>query len=739
VVARLAGSVTFSAPILSKQENKGARKETLLLKKLVIVGVVMAALVAWFAFDLDQALTLDAIKSRQAQLADLYQSRPLLVMGAYFAIYVLVTALSLPGAAIMTLLGGAMFGLLAGTLVVSFASSVGATLAMLVSRTLFRDWVAERFRQTYEKVNAGVDRDGALYLFGLRLVPAFPFFVINLVMGLTRMPATRFYWVSQLGMLPGTLVYVNAGTQLGQLDGLSGILSLDLIGAFVLLALFPWIARLLMDRIKARRVYQGWDKPKTFDRNLIVIGAGAAGLVTSYIGAAVKAKVTLVERERMGGDCLNTGCVPSKALIRSAHIAHYADNAEHYGLKVASYGADFPRVMKRVQQVISDIEPHDSVERYTGLGVDVRQGNAKLVSPWCVEIDGKPLTARHIVIASGGRPRVPNIPGLAQSGYLTSDTLWQLQEQPERMVIMGGGPIGCELAQAFSRLGTDVTLVEFVDRLLPRDDDDVSDAVMRRFQGEGVRVMTGHRVVRVDRQQDIQVTCVDPDDNEVTVSADALLVAVGREARTDGLGLETVGVTLRGDGTVETNEYLQTRVPNILACGDVTGPYQFTHVAGHQAWYAAVNALFGFARRFAVDYSAIPFAVFTDPEVARVGLNEREAQEQGLDYEVTRYGIDDLDRAIAEGEAHGFVKVLTVPGKDRILGVTIVGHHASELIAEYVLAMKHKLGLNKILGTVHAYPTLMEANKFVAGEWKRAHAPQGVLGWLQKFHAWRLR
>ena len=711
-------------------------------KKIVILVVIAAVVAAWQVFGLGDYLTLAAVKQQQAQFAEYYRESPAQVIAAYFVLYVLVTALSLPGAAIMTLLGGALFGLVTGTIVVSFASTLGATLAMLLSRTLFRDWVAERFRQTLTRINEGVDRDGALYLFGLRLVPAFPFFAINLAMGLTRMPASRFYWVSQLGMLPGTLVYVNAGTQLGQLEALSGILSVDIIGAFVLLALFPWLARGLMNRVRAMQVYRGWSKPKTFDRNLIVIGAGAAGLVTSYIGAAVKAKVTLVEKGAMGGDCLNTGCVPSKALIRSARVAHDAENAEQYGLRVASYGADFPRVMKRVQRVIGQVAPHDSVERYTELGVDVRQGEAKIVSPWCVEIDGQPLTARSIVIATGGHPKVPHIPGLGQVGYVTSDTLWQLTQQPEHLMIMGGGPIGCELAQAFARLGSSVTIIEFMDRLLPRDDEDVSAEVLRTFEQEGIRVLTGYRVVSAANGGEQKSVVCEPASGEgesIEVSGDALLVAVGREARTDGLGLENVGVSLRHNGTVETNEYLQTRVPNIYACGDVTGPYQFTHVAGHQAWYAAVNALFGFLRKFKVDYRVIPFAVFTDPEVARVGLNESEAKQQGIDYEVTRYGIDDLDRAIADDEAKGFIKVLTVPGKDRILGVTIVGQHASELIAEYVLAMKHNLGLNKILGTIHAYPTMMEANKFVAGEWKRAHAPQGLLGWVARFHAWRLR
>ncbi|KAF0807862.1 mercuric reductase [Alcanivorax sp. S71-1-4] len=712
------------------------------MKKALIVLMVLAALMAWFALDLGQYLTLDAIKHQQARVDALYAEHPLWLIGGYFLLYVLVAALSLPGAALLTLLGGAVFGLVTGTLVVSFASSLGATLAMLVSRTLFRDLVSRRFAGTLDRINAGIDRDGAFYLFSLRLVPVFPFFVINLVMGLTRLPARRFYWVSQLGMLPGTLVYVNAGRELGQLDSLRGILSPGLLFAFVLLAVFPWLARAVLHRVRARQLYRRWKKPAQFDRNLIVIGAGAAGLVTSYIAAAVKARVTLIEAGEMGGDCLNTGCVPSKALIRSAVVMQTLREAEQFGIRAGTPAVEFAQVMARLRDVIQRIAPHDSVARYESLGVECLRGHARLTSPWTVSINGRTLSARHIVIATGARPRVPPIPGLADSGYLTSETLWHLEALPARLLVMGGGAVGVELAQAFARLGSAVTVIETAPRLLPREDQDVSEAVATALRADGVTVMTGYRVLRVEQQggaRRLHCGAASPDGEPVTVSGDALLVAVGREARTEGMGLEALGLLRRDDGTLDTDAHLQTRLPNILACGDVTGPWQFTHVAGHQAWYAAVNALFGFARRFKVDYQAIPFVTFSAPEVARVGLNESEAQAQGVAYELTRYDFAELDRAIADGCARGWVSVLTVPGKDRILGVTIVGDHAAEMIAEYVLAMKHGLGLNKVLGTVHAYPTFMEGNKYVAGEWKRAHAPAWALRLLTRFHQWRLR
>lgn len=540
-------------------------------------------------------------------------------------------------------------------------------------------------------------------------------------------------------MLPGTLVFVNAGRELGQLESLSGILSPGLLGAFVLLGVFPLIARKLLGLIQARRVYAGWDKPKNFDRNLVVIGAGAGGLVSSYIAAAVKAKVSLIEKHQMGGDCLNTGCVPSKALLRSAKLANELKKGEALGFTGVQGTVDFPAVMQRIQRVIADIEPHDSVERYTDLGVDVIQGEAKILTPWTVEVNGQTLSSRNLIIAAGARPFVPDIPGLEQIRAYTSDSIWTLREQPRWLLVLGGGPIGCELAQAFQRLGSQVIQVERGGRLLPREDANASEAVMASLRADGVDLRLQHQAERfevVDGEPRMIARNLETGE-PVTIAFDCLLLALGRKANVSGYGAEELGLTVRDNGTLETDEYLATRFPNIFAVGDVTGPYQFTHVAAHQAWYAAVNALFSGFKRFKADYRVIPHCTFTDPEVARVGLSEGEAQAQNTAYEVTRYGIDDLDRAIADEAAHGYVQVLTEPGKDRILGVTIVGEHAGELLTEYVLAMKYNMGLNKILGTIHSYPTMSEANKYAAGEWKRAHAPQGLLRWVERFHTWR--
>mgnify|MGYP003671058941 CR=1 FL=1 len=714
------------------------------MKKGIILALIAVVIFLFFSYDLQNLLTLDGLKNGLGDFEAWRSESPILVALAFLAVYVFVTALSLPGAAVMTLAAGALFGVLWGTVIVSFASSIGATLAFLASRYFLKETVQNKFGERLKAINAGIEREGAFYLFTLRLVPVFPFFLINLLMGLTPIKAATFYIVSQVGMLAGTIVYVNAGTQLAQIESLSGILSPALIFSFVLLGIFPFIAKKIISIVKAKRVYDNWTKPKTFDRNLIVIGAGAGGLVSSYIAAAVKAKVTLIEAHKMGGDCLNYGCVPSKALIKSAKLAKQMQVAENYGLENVQPSFSFKKVMQRIHNIIAEVEPHDSVERYTGLGVEVLQGYAKLIDPWTVEValnDGSTqrLTARSIVIAAGASPFVPPLPGIEESGYVTSDTLWdefaKRDEIPKRLVVLGGGPIGCELSQSFARLGSEVVQVERGKRIMAREDQEVSELAKASLESDGVRVLTGHTALRCEKQGDAKFIVVEHEGQEQRIEFDDLLCAVGRVARLTGYGLETLGIET--DRTVVTNEYLETLYPNIYAAGDVAGPFQFTHTAAHQAWYAAVNALFGQFKKFKADYSVIPWATFVDPEVARVGLNEQEAKEQGIAYEVTKYGIDDLDRAIAESAAHGFVKVLTVPGKDKILGVTLVGEHAGDLLAEFVFAMRHGLGLNKILGTIHTYPTWAEANKYAAGEWKKAHAPELALRLLEKYHTWR--
>lgn len=706
-------------------------------KKILLIGGAVALLILAYVFDVGSLLTLDNIKAQQAKIDALYQANPVGIAGSFFVIYVLVAALSIPGAVFLTILAGAIFGLPIGLLLASFASSIGATLAFLVSRYVLRSTVESKFGDKLHMINNSVEKEGAFYLFTMRLVPIFPFFLVNLVMGLTKIKTGVFYIVSQVGMLLGTFVFVNAGTQLAGINSVNEILSPKLILSFALLGIFPIIAKKIIEFVKARKVYEDYEKPERFDRDIVVLGGGSGGLVTSYIAAVVKSEVTLIEKHQMGGDCLNTGCVPSKALIKSAKLKHSIDNAAKYGMANASADVDFQAAMQRVHGVIKEIEPHDSPERYRNLGVDVILGEGRIIDPWRVEVNGQTLTTRNIVVATGARPFVPPIPGLDEVDYLTSDNLWDLQDLPKKLVVLGGGPIGCELAQSFQRLGSEVCQVEMAPTIMGKEDPDVAEIVKAKFEEDGINVMVNTKAVGFKKAGGADVLIAEQGNKTIDIEFDKIIIAVGRQARVTGFGLEELGIGTNEKGTIEHNEYLQTDVPNIYVVGDVAGPYQFTHVAAHQAWFAAVNSLFGSLRKFRADYRVIPWATFTDPEVARVGLNETDAKERSIAYEVTQYGIDDLDRAIADGTNFGFIKVLTVPGKDKILGVTIVGEHAGDLISEYVLAMKNGLGLNKVLGTIHIYPTLAESNKYVAGEWKRAHQPETVLKWLKKYHAWR--
>ncbi|MCF5892043.1 FAD-dependent oxidoreductase [Aeromonas veronii] len=709
----------------------------------LLLALVMGGLIGtFFALDLGRYLSLDALQAQQAAVAQWVDSHFVSASLLFVLIYVLSTALSLPGASLLTLGGSAVFGVAWGLLLVSFASTIGATLAFLSARFLLRDWVTARFGDKLATFQSGMAKEGAFYLLSLRLIPVFPFFLVNLLMGLTPIRVSTYYWVSQLGMLPGTFVYVLAGSELGQLTSTGNILSPGLMVALTLLGLMPWLVKKLTAKLALRHLLSPYRKPARYDYNLLVIGAGAGGLVTSYIAAAVKAKVALIEKHKMGGDCLNSGCVPSKALIRSARFAAEQRKADELGFSQSHSRADFAAVMERVAEVIKEVEPHDSIERYQGLGVECIEGEARLVSPWEVEVNGQRLASRHIVIATGARPLVPKLPGLDQVPYLTSDSLWQLRTPPRRLLVLGGGPIGCELAQSFALLGIPVTLVELSEQLLPREEREVADALAGLMSRDGVQLLTGWRAERADylpaAEGDLPIRLqLRRGDETQVVEGDQLLLALGRVANVSGFGLEALGVELAPRGTIAVDGFLTTNFPSILAVGDVAGPYQFTHFAAHQAWYAAVNALFGQFKRFRADYRVIPAATYTTPEIARVGLNRKEAEAQGIPFEATRFELAELDRAIADGERHGFVEVLTVPGKDTILGATIVGTHAGERIAEFVLAMRHRLGLGKILGTIHAYPTLMEGNKYVAGEWKRAHQPTRMLALLARYHRWR--
>ncbi|KRH78791.1 mercuric reductase [Ferrovum sp. JA12] len=716
-------------------------KKVGLLSAIVLIIIFLLKL-----FHITDYLTLAVLNTNKLYLQHYVSEHQISALVVYFFSYVLATSLSLPGAMILTLAAGFLFGNIFGVILVSFASTIGATLAMLVSRFFLRDWVQSKFSPFMAKINEGIIRDGKFYLLSLRLLPVMPFFVINLLMGLTNISVKTFFVVSQLGMLAGTIVYVNAGTQLSKIKSLSDISSPKLILSFIVIALLPLLSRCVINAYQQKKVYKPWHKPQRFDRNMIVIGAGAAGLVTSYISAAVKAKVTLIEAKKMGGDCLNYGCVPSKALIKNAKIVNHTKKYHEFGITTQDISLNWKTVFTRILNIIQEVAPHDSVDRYEGMGVEVRHGYAKLIDPWTVEITGRSgeksfLTAKSIVLATGAKPFVPTIPGIENINYLTSDSLWEyfanLDKAPQDIVVLGGGPIGCELSQALARLGVQVTLVEKSTQILIREDEEVSNLALQSLMDSGVNVLTQYEAIRFEKNQQFKKLFISSRDTEKEICFDEVIIALGREARLTGYGLENLGID--SNRKIVTNEYLETIYPNIYAAGDVVGSYQFTHTAAHQAWYAAVNALFGRIKKFKVDYSIIPWVTFLDPEIARVGLNEKEAKQKNIAYDVTRYDMKELDRAITESETSGFIKVLTKPGTDHILGVTIVSAHAGEQLSEFVLAMKHKLGLNKILGTIHPYPTWNEANKYLAGEWKRAHISPNILRILDKYHQWGIK
>lgn len=710
------------------------------MKKIAITALLIVCASGFFVFGGAEYLTLDALKNGQETFDSYYSANPALTIAGFMLMYIFITALSLPGAAVMTLAAGALFGLFTGTVVVSIASTIGATLAFFVARYVLGESVQKKYKARLTRINQGIEKDGVSYLLFLRLVPVFPFFLVNILMGLTKMNVGKYFVISQLGMLPGTIVYVFAGTALADIESLSDIVSTKMLLAFALLGSFPIIVTRLLDVMKSQRVYGGYKRPKSYDYNLVAIGGGAAGLVSTYIGAAVNAKVALIEKHKMGGDCLNTGCVPSKALIKTAKVMHITKNHDKYGIKSAKATIDFKQVMARVHDVIKKIEPHDSVERYTSLGVDVIEAEAKIIDPWTIQVGDRKITTRNIVVATGASPFIPPIKGLETAPFYTSETLWSLDKLPEKLIVLGGGPIGSEMTQAFARLGASVTQVEMTDYIMGREDVDVSEYMKSRFEGEGIKVLTGYKASEFFVKNNKYYMIVEKrDGDKIEIEFDAVIVAVGRKARVNGFGLEDIGVELSDGGAIASDDFLRTNFPNVFVAGDVAGSYQFTHTAAHQAWYAAVNALFGKFKKFAVDYSVIPWTTYTDPEVARVGLNEAEAVDQGIEFDVVKYHLNDLDRAITESETEGWVKVLTPPKSDKILGVTIVGSHAGDILAEFVLAMKHGLGLNKILGTIHTYPTFAEANKYAAGEWKKANKPEWLLKLLKSYHDYRRR
>ena len=464
--------------------------------------------------------------------------------------------------------------------------------------------------------------------------------------------------------------------------------------------------------------------------DLVVIGGGSAGLLAAGVAAALKAKVALIERDRLGGDCLWYGCVPSKSLIHASRVAYDVKHADRFGIYCKDPEIDFAKAIGHVQGVISTIQPHDSPERFEGLGVEVIFGNGKFIDRKTFEVNNRQLKARAFIIATGSRPAKLPIPGLESAGYITNEEVFSITQRPDSLAIIGGGPIGCELGQAFSRLGSKVTIIASRDRLLPKEDPEAVEVIHQQFVSEGINILLNTKVERVETHHDASVLWA----GEEKIVADEILVAAGRQPNVETLNLDAAGVKMGRNG-IEVNNKLQTSNPRIYACGDVIGGYQFTHVAGYQANVALKNALF--LPIFKADDRVIPWATFTDPELARVGLTEQEARERyGNDIYIVKQEFAEVDRAQAEAATAGFAKII-VRRNGEILGAHMVGAAAGELIHEIVLAMSHKLKISA-LGGIHIYPTLAEVNSKAAfaltrENYEKNHRLQGVLKKLFNF------
>ena len=711
------------------------------MRRIIVFLLIIAAIlftVSWL--DLHQLFTLSQLKQQQHTLQQLVAQNMFAASIIYFLCYVGMAGLAIPGALIMTLAGGALFGLLTGVLLVSFASSLGALIAFWAARFFLHDYIQSKYKDRLTVINDKIKQQGHWYLLFIRLVPAFPFFLVNVLMGLTPIRAGSYYLVSQIGMLPATIIYVNAGTELAKISSPQDILSWPLLISLTLLGLLPFITQGLVKLLTLKRLYAKWRKPKQFDYHTIVIGAGAAGLVSAYTSATLQAKVALIEQSEMGGDCLNTGCVPSKSILRTAKFVADLSRHQEFGIDEAHYKLQFSNIMRRVHNTVATIAPKDSIQRYSTLGVDCFSAEASLISPWQVELNQPAkhtLTAKNIIVASGAQPAIPTITGLDEVDYYTSDSIWNLTTLPQELLIIGAGPIACELGLAFARLGTKVTLVNRGERILANEDHHAAQLLHDKLTQAGLRILNNFFSDEFSHQHDMKCLVGKHEGQSIRLNFTHLLLAVGRTANTAALAALDIDINQRGQ--IVTNQFMQTNYPNIYACGDVTSPLQYTHSASHQAWYAAFNALFRPLKQFKCALANIPRAIYTDPEIASLGITEQQAIEQGIKYQVTTLAMDDIDRAITDSATDGFVKVITADNSDKILGVCIVGEHASELIAEFVLAKTHNLGLNKILQTVHLYPTRSEINRLAAGKWRRSRFSAKSQQILHKIQLWRLR
>lgn len=648
-----------------------------------------------------------------------------------------MASLGIPGALILTLLAGAVFGWKWGTVIVSVSSTAGACCAFLLSRYFFRELIGEKYSGKGKSVLDAYESKGPLFLLSLRLVPIVPYFLVNLLMGVTRIPLATFALLSAVGMFPSTMLYVKAGVNFSQIRSVSDILSKKMLLLFCFFALIPVAANWMLPRIRFWWVMRKYPKPKSFDYNFVVVGAGSAGLVAANLGARLQAKVALVERGKSGGDCLNRGCVPSKTLLAIAKGVHHRESAESVSAPYGKAKKEYTAVRRSIQRVIEQIAPHDSFERYESLGVDCFEGNAEVISPYEVKVGEKVLTTKNVVIATGASPILPVMPGIREQGVYTSDTIWEMQDLPTRLLVLGGGAIGCELAQAFSRLGVKVTIVEKGPRILAREDERASMLLTGSLQKEGVKLFCETEAVRIDRvQEHLNVQMRRLDGSAENLEVDAVLVALGRKPNQE-VFLNAKGIESLSRAAVKVDSDLSvTTLPNFFFCGDSIGPDFFTHAAGFQGSVVALNALFGGWRKFSGTPKVMPRCIFTEPEVASVGMGEDVLKREKIPFTVCFYSWEKFDRALTEGKENGFVKVFLARGSDKILGATIVGERAGEILQQIVFAMHHGKGLGSFVNVIQPYPSYADCVRMAALAWKNNSAPKWIFPWLRDFHKW---
>ncbi|MBA3536096.1 MAG: FAD-dependent oxidoreductase [Tatlockia sp.] len=691
--------------------------------------LLLGLLILFFSLRLDKYLTFTSLRENRATLISWTKEHFFMAALLYMSCYTLAVAASVPGAVFLTLAGGFLFGVVFGTVFVIVSATLGATALFFAVRTSFGDWLAKSALSWLGRMREGFQQNAFSYLLMLRLVPLFPFWVVNIVPALLGVDAKTFIITTFFGILPGSIVYVMVGNGLSHVFEANQTPNLGIIFDIKVLLPLLALAALSFIPILYKRVNPKEQKknPKTnqIKCDLSIIGAGAGGLSVAAVAAQLGLKVVLLESGKMGGDCLNYGCVPSKSLLAAGKIAYQLRHAAQFGISSKGLEIDFKKVMQQVHAVIKVLAKNDSVERFESLGVQVIKAVARFSGVNTLVAQDRVIEARRIVIATGSSPFKPPIPGLEDTPYLTNETIFNLTEQPKHLIVIGGGPIGCELAQAFSMLGSKITLIEGFN-LLPKDDVDCVAILRAQLKAMGIIIHEQAKVLGVEPHAHggIKVS-INQAGEKLAIRGSHLLIATGRRANVENLDLEKAGIVYSNKG-IEVNSRLQTSNRRVYALGDVVGPYQFTHMATYQAGIVLRNIAFKIPAK--VDYRAIPWVTYTLPEIAHVGLLAEEALKHA-DIQFTEWSFLENDRAQTEHSLEGKIKIIS-DKKGRVLGVTIVGAHAGELILPWVIAIREKRTLRSFTDAVSPYPTLSEISKRVAGEFYKSKLFSNKTRWL---------